>query len=94
MELVRKEMIVAFPPTAEGTKWSPCTWIWGLPAAAEPPRKRASPPSPKMNRSVIRSLSAWALSGVLVTERRRRQQSQDRMGTQPTFPPGARNARA
>ena len=35
IELVRNEMMVAFPLTADGTKWEPWTWMAGLSAAAQ-----------------------------------------------------------
>ena len=49
-ELVRKEMMVASPSTAEGMKCDPWTEIAGLGELAEPPRNSGSPPCPKMKK--------------------------------------------
>jgi hypothetical protein len=46
--LTTPRMMVAFPTTAEGMKWSPWTAMPGFSDAAEPPRWSASSPSPKM----------------------------------------------
>ena len=82
--LVRNEMMVAFPLTADGTKWEPWTWMAGLAAAADPPRTRTSSPVPKMNRSVSRSCKPCARSGPAATSVSRSTPSHSR-----TEPPNA-----
>ena len=71
-ELVRNEMMVAFPSTAAGMKCDPWTEIAGFGELAEPPRKSGASPCPKMNRSVSWSSRFCARSGAAPRAARRR----------------------